>query len=268
MKIQLPTDSSAPPLSAWPLVQPRASLAPTPITTPPPTAASTRCGGLTRGPRSVSRLSRPASPRRGEPADDHAHELEHQPVAQRAGDAERQVGRHRRQHGGARGAPDRRGARRDHAGERARRPEALPDDDVGGQQHQAHADAGEIRVGVRARALRHFSTAPRLLIGPVLERAVVEHRGVPQQPRGEDHRRGLLADVAIGHHGVARLDAGLAEQRLYARAVDQPLRVGDLGERDVDGAGDVSGLVGHRRLNAGEEHGGPCVHERVVRPLL
>ena len=91
---------------------------------------------------------------------------------------------------------------------------------------------------------------------------------MPQQPRGEDHRRRLLADVAISHDGVARLDAGLAEQRLYARAVDQPLGVGDLGERDVDGAGDVSGLVGHRWLNAGEEHSGPCVNERMVRPLL
>ena len=47
------------------------------------------------------------------------------------------------------GALDSRGARRDHAGERARRPQALPDDDVGGQQHQAHADAGEIWVCVR-----------------------------------------------------------------------------------------------------------------------
>ena len=57
-----------------------------------------------------------------------------------------------------------------------------------------------------------------------------------QQPRREDHRRRLLTDVAVGHHRVARLDAGLAEQRLDARAVDHQLGVGDLGERDVDGA--------------------------------
>ena len=42
MKTQLPADSNAPPVSAWPLVHPRASFAPKPMSTPPPTAAYIR----------------------------------------------------------------------------------------------------------------------------------------------------------------------------------------------------------------------------------
>ena len=60
MKIQLPADNSAPPDSACPLVQPRANLAPIPMTAPPASAASMRDAGVTRGPRSVPRARRPA----------------------------------------------------------------------------------------------------------------------------------------------------------------------------------------------------------------
>ena len=61
MNSQLPTLSSAPPVSAWPLVQPRASTAPRPITAPPANAATSRASREMRGPRSTSRRSRPAS---------------------------------------------------------------------------------------------------------------------------------------------------------------------------------------------------------------
>ena len=42
MNSQLPTLSSAPPVSAWPLVQPRASTAPSPMAPPPPSAIVSR----------------------------------------------------------------------------------------------------------------------------------------------------------------------------------------------------------------------------------
>src|SRR5689334_24914858 len=51
MKVQLPTLSSAPPVSACPLVQPRASTAPTPITVPPAKAIARRDDAVTPRPR-------------------------------------------------------------------------------------------------------------------------------------------------------------------------------------------------------------------------
>ena len=87
MKAQLPTVSSAPPVSAWPLVQPRASLAPTPISAPP-TNAQTK-----RPPIEIARtlLDRPAHAAGEEPgeeaADQHAEDLEDQPVLERMADA-------------------------------------------------------------------------------------------------------------------------------------------------------------------------------------
>src|SRR5207249_965238 len=52
MNNQLPTLSNAPPVSASPLVQPRASTAPMPITAPPPNAYMSRTPRPMRGPRS------------------------------------------------------------------------------------------------------------------------------------------------------------------------------------------------------------------------
>src|SRR4029079_4175521 len=67
MKPQLPTLSSAPPVSAWPLVQPRASTAPSPMTAPPPNAIASRERTLTPLPRSTS-PARPRPPRPPPPA--------------------------------------------------------------------------------------------------------------------------------------------------------------------------------------------------------
>src|SRR6478672_8816689 len=51
--------------------------------------------------------------------------------------------------------------------------------------------------------------APR----PVLERPVVQQDRVAQRLRGKQRRRRLLTDVAIRDDRVARLDAGLGEER-------------------------------------------------------
>ena len=61
MKTQLPTESKAPPVRAWPLVQPRASFAPSPMKMPPLKAAAIRCLLPIPGPRSTSMRMRPAS---------------------------------------------------------------------------------------------------------------------------------------------------------------------------------------------------------------
>src|SRR5262249_1021816 len=58
---QLPTLSNAPPVSAWPLVHPRASTAPMPMIAPPANAATRREPRDIRGPRSTAKCMRPAS---------------------------------------------------------------------------------------------------------------------------------------------------------------------------------------------------------------
>ena len=85
MNSQLPTLSSAPPVSAWPLVQPRASTAPTPMT-----RAAEECRGQSRrratsAGRARSRSAvRPASHAESASADRDADDLEDQPVDPRA----------------------------------------------------------------------------------------------------------------------------------------------------------------------------------------
>ncbi len=59
MKIQLPTLIKAPPVSACPLVQPRANLAANPIMVPPVKARSNLPPDETRGPLTISLLIRP-----------------------------------------------------------------------------------------------------------------------------------------------------------------------------------------------------------------
>src|SRR3954463_9187268 len=61
MNSHAPTLSNAPPVSACPLVHPRASTAPAPTTAPPAPAAPSRGDTPTCGPRSTLTPSRPAS---------------------------------------------------------------------------------------------------------------------------------------------------------------------------------------------------------------
>src|SRR5512133_676313 len=61
MNAQLPTLSSAPPVSAWPLVQPRASFAPTPMSTPPTNANISRLLVVMFGPFSTVLVTRCAN---------------------------------------------------------------------------------------------------------------------------------------------------------------------------------------------------------------
>src|SRR5439155_25172344 len=61
MNSQLPALRSAPPVSACPLVHPRASTAPNPITPPPAKAVTRRARGEKPGPRSMSTRKRPAT---------------------------------------------------------------------------------------------------------------------------------------------------------------------------------------------------------------
>ena len=66
-----------------------------------------------------------------------------------------------------------------------------------------------------------------------------------EQPRGEQHRRGLLADMAVADDRVARRDAGRVEPRLEFGGRAQPQRVvGEFGERDAARSGDMAGAVG------------------------
>src|SRR5450759_2439502 len=60
MKTHEPSESAAPPVSAWPDVQPRARRAAKPIRTPPATASAKRCAVFARGPFSMPSFSRPA----------------------------------------------------------------------------------------------------------------------------------------------------------------------------------------------------------------
>ena len=154
-----PTLSSAPPVSACPLVHPRASTAPTPISAPPATAAPSRCA--TRGVRAALDAQRePAGERRRSTIRrHHAEDLDDEPVAQQTAGVEvrreervarRDVGRH---------ALHRRRRRR---GERAARAEPAPRDHERREQHEPEADAGEIRIGVRplgAHARAHCALA-------------------------------------------------------------------------------------------------------------
>ena len=62
---------------------------------------------------------------------------------------------------------------------------------------------------------------------------------------GEERRRRLLPDVAVGDHRIAGLDAGLREHGADLLGALQ-LDVGgrERIERHIDRAGDVAGLVG------------------------
>src|SRR5215831_19608646 len=79
---------------------------------------------------------------------------------------------------------------------------------------------------------------------PVLERAIVEHDGMTGEARSEQHRRRLLADVAISNHRIARRDAGTREERrkLLGRLEVERLAQ-DPGVWHVLRARDMTGLV-------------------------
>src|SRR5207248_8377883 len=79
---------------------------------------------------------------------------------------------------------------------------------------------------------------------PILERAVVQQDFVTKRARGKEHRRRLLADVAVADDGVVRLDAGLREKRRQLGVgFQQQAVIGDRGKRNAECAADVSRAV-------------------------
>ena len=141
MKIQLPADSSAPPLSAWPLVHPRANRAPNPISAPPVIAVIRR--PVRRDARTTldRAAETPGGKRRRESAQDDAQKFDNQPIAE-----------WRRASLGAGG---------DHTGKRTRRAEPTPGDDVRAQKHEADTGTCQVRVRVRLRRHGYFTSGPR-----------------------------------------------------------------------------------------------------------
>ena len=146
MNSHAPTLSSAPPVSACPLVHPRASTAPTPITAPPAPAAHNRGDTAACGPRSTRTASRPASaaehhPPIITPRISTTSQSRNSPPASRCVARKSLRDAHFGRHAAHR--------RRCRGGERAARAEPAPGDHERREQHQPERHAGEIRIGVR-----------------------------------------------------------------------------------------------------------------------
>src|SRR5262245_39440491 len=257
MKIQLPTESNAPPLSACPLVHPRAILAPTPISTPPPAAAYMRSPAPTPAPRSVSRRTRPASHADVKPPSITPASSK---TSQSCSGLATPFGRYGASAGDAAARTGPCTAAVPDATTLANAPEApspCPTTTYAASRTRPMpmpARYGSM-YGRGGFMSRPFST--RLLFdrastvdGPVLERAVIQEHRMTEQPRGKDHRGRLLADMAIRDDRIAVLDTRLLEQRFDARPIDPQLVVGHLRERDVHCARNMAREVVHRRLDA------------------
>src|SRR5688572_19666014 len=80
---------------------------------------------------------------------------------------------------------------------------------------------------------------------PVVKGALIQASRVAEDARSENHPSRLLADVAVRHDGVTGFDASIVEDPGQPIAIDEPLSVGDVGERDVDGARYMPRLAVH-----------------------
>src|SRR4051812_342818 len=86
---------------------------------------------------------------------------------------------------------------------------------------------------------------------------------MPQRPRREQHRRRLLADVAVADDRVTRFYARVIEQGAqFCRGLQRRARAGERLVRRAAGTRDVPDLTGPAALAAGLM---PVVEDRVAR---